>query len=268
MATLDTLYAKKIRDDIRVKKTFTAPLSALYVEDSFNIRFADITAESVENLIEAYRNDAPVPPIVVEVQDDNRLKIIAGHRRFKAISTLLAETLDDKYSRVEVRGWTVEDTEKTIVYMVGENGHGAVNLNAVDLSIACQKLSDLGNSAARIAELLNFSEPKVVYHLTIAKMCDEVKQAIVAGNIAADFAAELFRKGGDEAVLAVLNKASGAKATRSNSGCWRPSMGKSVVSVLSEAECYDDGKGGVTVYLDAEAWSKVQEAMNALKGGV
>lgn len=267
MASLETVYSKKLREDIRVKKTFTAPLSALYVEDGFNIRHAEITEESVSDLIRAYTLGQPVPPIVVEVQKDNRFKIIAGHRRFKALTALYKMTGSENYSRVEVRSFE-ESPELTVVYMMGENGNGRTNLNAVDISIACQKLADLGHIAARIGSLLGFTEPKVAYHLTIAKMSGEVKNAIVDGKIAADYAAELFRKGGDDAVMTVLNKASGTKATRANSGGWRPSMGKNVVSTITEAEFYDNEKGGVTIYLDADAWVKVKAAMEALKGGV
>lgn len=256
MASLDTLY-KRGAADVKVRKTFTVPLSSIYTEDGFNIRHSEITEESVSDLIEMYRLGRPLPNIVVEIQDDNRFKVIAGHRRTKALKSLYPAD-----HRVTVE-YIEADPIDTIKFMMGENHSGKTNLNAVDVSIACSKLQALGLTAAQIAIELGFSEPKVAYHLTIAKMNNDVKDAIVNGLIAADYAAELFRKGGDDAVLAVLAGSNGTKATRANSGGWRPSMGKSVVSLLSTAQVkLTDSTAIIT--LSVEDYQKVKAAMDAL----
>lgn len=263
MPSLDTLYNKK-QNDLKVKKVFTGLLADLYVEPGFNIRFGEITAESVAPLMSAYLMGQPIPPIVVEIQPDNRMKIIAGHRRYKALNALVAEGYE-QFSRVELRHIDT-DPSSVIQYMVGENGHGRTNLSAVDLSVACQKLADLDNSASQIAALLSFSESKVNYYLLIAKMSPEVKQAITDGKIAADFAAELFRKSGDAGVMAVINGAEpDKKVTRASVKMWRPSMGKSVVSVLKGASVhFTDNNAVITV--NADDWEKVKEAIAALGG--
>lgn len=259
MASLDTLYVKKTGPDLKVKKTFTAPLASLYVEPGFNIRHGEITPESVSELCYAYMSGAPIPPIVVEVQPNHRLKIIAGHRRYVALTTLVNDG-NLQFERVELKHIDT-DPASVIQFMVGENGHGRTNLNAVDLAIACQKLHNLGLNPAQIAATLSFSESKVNYHLTIAKMSDEVKQAIIDGLIAADFAADIFRKSGDAGVLAVLQP--GEKVTRKSSGLWRPSMGKSVVSLFADvtAQITDNT---VNISMTVEQWEKVQEAVKAL----
>jgi hypothetical protein len=261
MPSLDTLYNRK-ENELKVKKVFTGLLADLYIEPGFNIRFGEITADDVSPLRSAYLSGRPIPPIVVEIQPDGRMKIIAGHRRHKALSLLVAEGYE-QFSRVELRHIDT-DAASVVQYMVGENGHGRTNLNAVDLSIACQKLSELGNKPSQIASLLSFGESKVVYHLTIAKMSDEVKQAIIDGKIAADLAAEIFRKSGDAGVMSVIGGAEpGKKVTRAGANLWRPSMGKSVVSLLSGAAVHiTDSNVSITVSTDE--WERIKEAVEAL----
>lgn len=259
--SLDTQYNKKI-NDIKVKKTFTAPLSAIYVEPGFNIRFGEITESSVQELMQAYLAGHPIPPIVIEVQSDDRLKVTAGHRRYTAL-TALVKAGHTQFERVEVRHMNGSEVD-IIRFMVGENGHGRTNLNAVDLAVACKKLADLQHTPGQIAKLLDFSESKVVYHLTIAKMSEQVKTAIVEGKIAADLAVEVFRKSGDDGVMALINGTStGGKVTRASANLWRPSMGKSVVSLFREVQVQKTDTG-VTLTLNSEQWEKIQSAVDAL----
>lgn len=262
MASLDTLYKKpETRGDIKVKKVFTAPLSDLYVEDGFNIRHGEITVESVQGLITAYMTGEPIPPIVVSVQPDSRLKIIAGHRRFTALTHIVNTLGQTEFERVELRSINSDDVG-TIKYMVGENS--GKNLNAVDMALACGKLRDLGLTPAQIAEELSFSESKVNYHLTIDKMSDDVKQLIIDGKIAADLAAERFRKAGDKAVVDLVEgNTSEKKVTRANAGLWRPSMGKSIVNMLGtvKAQVHNDE---VNVTMSVDEWNEIQEAVKAL----
>lgn len=263
MATLslDTLYKKaETRGDIKVKKVFTAPLGDLYIEDGFNIRHGDITVESVESLITAYMTGEPIPPIVVEVQPDNRLKIIAGHRRFTALTHIVNVMGREEFKRVELRS-IKSDPASVIKYMVGENS--GKSLNAVDMAIACSKLSELGLKPSEIGSELNYSESKVNYHLTIAKMSDEVKSLIINGKIAGDFAADIFRKKGDQGVIDVVNGVVGKKATRANSGLWRPSMGKSVVSMFSDVSAQVNDNIA-TISMSVEQWEEIQKAVTAL----
>lgn len=262
MASLDTLYNKpETRGDIKVKKVFTAPLSQLYIEPGNNVRYGAITVDSVTDLVESYLAGEPIPRIVVEVQPDGSLKVTAGHRRYTALCHIVNTLGNEKFNRVEVQGIN-GDRVSLIKYQVNENK--GLNLGPVDIALACQQLSECGLSPAQIASELSYSESKVNYHLTIAKMSDDVKQAIVDGKIAADFAADIFRKKGDGGVLAVLNGVT-EKVTRKSAGLWRPSMGKSVVSMFTDVMS-DADETGVTVKLTHDQWKELQKAVKALGG--
>lgn len=261
--SLDTVYKNKIvRDELnlKVKKSFTTNLSNLYVEEGFNVRYGEITVESVEDLKRAYLSGQPIPPIVVEVQPDNRLKVIAGHRRFTALNELV-NTGHDEFKRVQV-DHIREDDVGVIKYMVGENS--GKNLNAVDLALVCGKLKTLGLKPSEIASELNFSESKVNYHLTIDKMSDDVKQLILDDKIAADLAADIFRKKGDKGVLDIVNGTGEKKVTRSNAGLWRPSMGKAVVGIFNDVEVAQVSDNSVSITMTNEQYEEIQKAVKAL----
>lgn len=264
MKSLDSIYKnKEVRDqlDLKVKKSFTTELSNLYVEEGFNVRYGEITFESVRDLMNAYLDGQPIAPIVVEVQPDNRLKVIAGHRRFTAL-TQLVNIGHSEFNRVLV-DCIKADEVGVIKFMVGENS--GKNLNAVDMALVCGKLKALGLKPSSIASELNFSESKVNYHLTIDKMSDEVKQLILDDKIAADFAADIFRKKGDKGVLDIVNGTgdSNKKVTRANSGMWRPSMGKSVVSMFADIEAHVTDNN-VSLTMSVEQYEEIQKAVKAL----
>lgn len=260
--SLHTLYKKAdTRGDIKVKKEFTVLLKDMYIEDGFNVRYGEITVDSVEGLIKAYLSGQPIPPIVIEPQPDNRFKVIGGHRRFTALTHIVNTLGHTEFERVEVNGINCSEAD-TIKYMVGENS--GKNLNAVDLAIACGKLRDLNLTPAEIGSELGFSESKVNYHLTINKMSDEVKTLIIDGLIAADFAADIFRKKGNQGVLDIVaGKSDGKKVTRANSGLWRPSMGKSVVGLFRDVSAHISDNNA-TITMSVEQWEEVQKAVKAL----
>lgn len=267
--TLVGLYENaQTRGEMKVKKAFTVLLSQMYIEPGSNVRFEQYTVDGdelslqhprVESLINAYLAGEPIPPIVVEVQPDGRLKVVAGHRRFTALNYIVRVMGNTDFERTEVRQINA-DTAGLIKFQVGENK--GKNLGPVDEAVACQQLRDLDMTPAEIAELLDYSESKVNYCLTIAKMSNDVKQAIVDGKIAADFAADIFRKKGDAGVLAVLQP--GEKVTRKSAGLWRPSMGKSVVSLFTGLTPVQNSDNSVTITLDADKYAVLQEAIAAL----
>lgn len=261
MPSLDTLYKRpETRGDIKVKKVFTAPLSQLFIEEGHNVRYMPVTVESVSDLIQAYLDNEPIPRIVVEVQPEGRLKVAGGHRRYTALCHIVRDLGLDAFRRVEVESINADETG-IIKYMVNENK--GQNLGPVDMAWSCQKLRGIGHTPAQIGEILGYSESKVNYHLTIAKMCHDVKQAIIDGKIAADLAADIFRKSGDEGVLNVINGAGGTKVTRKAAGLWRPSMGKSVVSMFTDVDAQITDNH-VTLTLSVDKWESIQEAVKAL----
>lgn len=243
---------------IKSVDSFTVPFDKLVIEPGHNVRYAEITDESVADLVEAYKAGEPIPPLVVKAYNTGTFVIDAGHRRHKALSQL--QHLEE-FQRVQVMGNTLNPIE-TILFMVGENS--GKNLNAVDMSVVCGKLRDLDLSPLEIAQRLSVSESKVNYHLTIAKMSDTVKQAILDDRIAADFAVEIFRKSGDQGVLDIID-GKAEKVTRKSAGAWRPSMGKTIVTELFNAPAVRSGDT-VTVTLTTEQYDALVAAGKALGG--
>lgn len=187
MTTLRKLSADSKSSGVKRANSFTVDFSRLVIKPEHNIRYSEITDESVVDLVDAYKKGLPIPPIVVSIID-GQLLVQAGNRRHKALSQL--QNLPE-FQRVEIKEVSLSDSE-AIAFMFGENS--GKTLTPVDMSKGCRDLKNLGLDVHSIAELLNFSESKVQYYLVISNMSDEVKQAIEENKIAADLAAEIFRK--------------------------------------------------------------------------
>lgn len=259
--TIGNLYKNKdTRGDITVKKSFNVPFTDLYIEEGFNVK-GKIYDEVVQGLEESYIRGDYVPPIVVQAMSDGSCKVVDGHHRHKAIENIIARGYD--FKRVTVEGFNGTMSQQVALMVTSSQGR---NLNPVERAEAYRRLESYGLTKDEIATTFTVSPASVTHHLSISELTPVVKDYISEGKIAADFALEINRKSGEQGVIDVVEGSltKGAKkATRKNTSAWRPAMGKSVVTLLSSVESYDDGEG-VTALFSHEDWATVQEAIKAI----
>lgn len=261
MASIVTLYKKaETRGNIVNKKSYLVPVSQLYIESGFNVRTID--PDHVSAIADAYRRGQYMPPLVVEVQADASMKVVDGHHRLIAINKLIDEGVD--ISRVQCESFLGGAAEQ-LAFMV--NSSQGRNLNSVERALAYKRLEAHGFTRSEMAEKLGRSLSDVSNHLSIAEMSEEAKSKIAAGEISASLALELSFKGGEAAVVTAVSDAKNAgkkKATRSTVTAWKPAMGKSVVSAMSNYDGAVNEDESVTITLSKADWALIQSSISAL----
>jgi len=260
MTTISQLYKKpETRGEIKVNKSFMVPIEKLFIEDGFNVR--DLDYEHAASIGQAYRAGDHVPPLVVQVQPDGRMKIIDGHHRYHAIVSLIETGLE--FPRVQCESFNGAEAEQ-LSYMI-KSSQGR-NLSAVERGMAYKRLESHGFTRDEISTKVGRSRADIIHHIDIADLPNETRQQIKAGEVSASLAHELHNTGGAEAVTKAVNgaKANGkAKATRKDTSLWKPSIGKSVVVRLAEARI-EKSDDGVSLNVSHDDWQFIKDAISKL----
>lgn len=251
----------KTRGEITRKNTYNVPVENIYIEEGFNVR-GKIYPDTIAGMVKAYISGQVLPDIVVAPQEDGRFKVVDGHHRFMAICEVIE--LGHDFRRVTVQGFNGTVAEQVTLMVTSSQGN---NLNPVDRACAYSRLLVFNLTKEEIAETFLVSVPSVVHHLAISELDDVIKTYILDGKIAADYALELNRKHSVEDIVGIIEGTltkGQKKATRKNTSSWRPAMGKSVVSILSEISVVKSPKS-VTAKFTHEQWADIQEAIASLK---
>lgn len=257
--TIGQIYnCKETRGDITVKKTFNIPVEQIFIEEGFNVK-AKIYDETVDGLVKAYIAGDHVPDIVVEPQSLGMFKIIDGHHRFTAILKMIEMGYD--YRRVTVQGFKGTKSQQVALMVTSSQGR---NLNAVERAEAYARLDRFNVTRKEISEMFIVSLASVDYHLNVHNLPEEIKEYIIVGKIAADYALELCRKHELAKVIDIIEGVKTKKVTRSNTTAYRPAMGKSIVSLLAEVESREIENGDIVATFTPEQWEVAQKAINAL----
>lgn len=248
------------RGGITVKKTYNVPVKSIYIEAGFNVK-GKIYQDTIDGMVKAYISGQILPDIVVEPQDNGTFKVIDGHHRFTAILEVIRQGHD--YRRITVQGFNGSIAEQVALMVTSSQGR---NLNPVERAEAYNRLTLFNLTNAEIAETFLVSFASVLHHISIYELDDTIKTYILDGKIAADYALELCRKHDVDEVIAIIDGSltSGQKkATRKNTGGYRPAMGKRVVNILSEVKIIASPKG-VRVQFTHDDWDAIKEVVAAL----
>lgn len=261
--SLSQLYKRQpTGGPIAVKKEFSVPFESLYIEDGFNVK-ATIYREVVDGMKATIRADGYMPKIVVEPQScGERFKVIDGHHRFTAYAELIAEGME--FRRLTVEGFTGSEADQIKLMVTSSQGR---NLTPVERANAWGRLTDkFGWTRQEIADEFITSMSNVTHHMAIYELSDLVKGYINDGRIAADYAVELNRKGGEQAVInaiTAVEKTGERKATRTSTNAWRPALGKQVCTILKSVNIRREGDHHVARFTDEE-WELVQAVLETL----
>ena len=258
--TIGQLYKKQgSNGPIARRNEFTVLLDAVYVEEGFNVK-GQIYREVVDSMKVAYVKGDYVPKMVVEPNaDGTKFKVIDGHHRFTALTELVAE--GQEYRRVEVEGFSGNQADQVKLMITSSQGR---NLTPLERSNGYDRLvNKFGWTRQEVADGFLVHLSSVAHHLAIAELPDSIKVLIAADRIAADYAVELNRKGGEQAVINVVENAGQKKATRTTASAWRPVNGRNVCVLLKSVNVRREGDHMVARFTDEE-WEKIQTVLETL----
>jgi ParB family chromosome partitioning protein len=169
------------------------------------------------------------------------------------------------YRRVTVEGVNGTKAQQIALMVTSSQGR---NLNPVERAEAYRRLSLFNLTKEELAQTFLVSVPSVVHHLLISELDSVIKDYIIDGKIAADYALELNRKHSVEDIIGIIEGTltnGEKKATRKNTSSWRPAIGKTVVSILANKSVIFAPNGRVRLEFAAEEMDIIQKAINSLE---
>ena len=258
--TIGQIYKQQGKDGgITVKKEFAVPFDAIYIVLGFNAKDT-IYSDVVEGMKNTLRKGGYLPKMIVEPQPcGTRFELIAGQHRYHAYKDLIEEGMD--FRRVTVEGFKGTAAEKVLAMMKENEGR---QFTPVQRANAWGRLVEhFGWTRQEIVDEFATNMSTVTHHMAIFELTDRVKVYISEGRIAADYAVELNRKGGEQAVINVVENSGQKKATRTNTNAWRPVNGRNVCVLLKSVNVRREGDHMVARFTDEE-WEKIQAVLETL----
>jgi hypothetical protein len=229
--------------DVSKSDLFSVAPHLILEEDGFNTRGAfcedyyerpDIKA-GIRSLADAYKRGDYVPPIIVKVRD-GKVFVREGHRRRRAILLAISEGADIR--KVQVLEHKGDEAEQTLLIATSNDG---LPLTPLERAVIYGRLARWGWSDQEIAERVARTAEHVRQARSLLELPLELKKMIQAGEVAATYAAELFREHGEDAVSVLKQaqqetgdtpkKVTRKKVEKKNS----PKIGKKVVEAMHKS---------------------------------
>ena len=187
-------FGKK-KSDSRI---LNVPLSKVKVQKDFNPRKK---LGSIDELVLTIKTQGLLnPPVVRSVNDDGNYTIVAGERRFKALSEIGYDTI-----LVNYRPDLNKDDLAALAVAVAENSEDArTALSPMDRGAAYKALEDKGWTIRNIAKECGAQERDVRRCLELIKASEKIQKAVEAGRFGFKVALEIA--GQDEKTQTALLK--------------------------------------------------------------
>lgn len=234
MATT-SLKVLATRPDEAVKKTdlFKVRPSVLVEESGFNLR--DYTDPGViahiESFADSYTNGRYVPPLLVRVDDNERVVVVEGHCRRRGALLAIERGADVAYlEAVQFRG---NNAERVEVMLRSAEG---LKLPPLAVALGYLRLLRMGHTNAMIAEAVGKTPQRVEQMLILATANVDVHDLVRSGQVTADAAIEAARQHREKAgeyLQAMLGAAKGQGKTKVTRGVMRgPSLPPKVLTTV------------------------------------
>ncbi|MFX3622551.1 MAG: nucleoid occlusion protein [Ectobacillus sp.] len=154
--------------------------------------------ERIEELALTIRTHGIIQPIVVRMYEIGKYEIIAGERRFRAVSKLGWETIPAIVKKMN-------DAETASVALI-ENLQRE-ELTAIEEALAYQKLLDLHNlTQEALAQRLGKGQSTIANKLRLLKLPEPVKQALLEKKVTERHARALIPLQNEELQLKILEE--------------------------------------------------------------
>lgn len=244
MAQVNSLKSlNRASTDVSKSDLFSVAPHLILEEDGFNTRGAfcedyyerpDIKA-GIRSLADAYKRGDYVPPIIVKVRD-GKVFVREGHRRRRAILLAISEGADIR--KIQVLEHKGDEAEQTLLIATSNDG---LPLTPLERAVIYGRLARWGWSDQEIAERVARTAEHVRQARSLLELPLELKKMIQAGEVAATYAAELFREHGEDAVSVLKQaqqetgdtpkKVTRKKVEKKNA----PKIGKKVVEAMHKS---------------------------------
>jgi hypothetical protein len=215
MAQINSLKSlNRESSDVSKSDLFSVVPNLLLEEEGFNTRgaFCDDYYErpdimvGIRALADAYKRGDYVPPIIVKVRDGS-VFVREGHRRRRAILLAISEGADIR--KIQVLEHKGDEAEQTLLIATSNDG---MPLTPLEKAVTYGRLSKWGWSDQEISERVGRTAEHVRQSKVLLELPLDLKKMIQAGEVAATYAAELFREHG-EAALQILRDAKNENQT-------------------------------------------------------
>lgn len=240
MSQINSLRSlNKSSPDLSKGDLFSISPHLLLEEEGFNARGAfcddyyerpDIK-EGIRSLANAYLRGDYVPPIIVKVRD-GKVYVREGHRRRRAILLALSEGAEIR--KVQVLEHKGDESEQTLLIATSNDG---LPLTPLERAVVYGRLAGWGWTDQEIATRVGRTAEHVRQTKALLELPLQLKHMIQAGEVAATYAAELFRKHGEQAVDVLKDAQSGEKKVTRKKVEKAPSarIGKKMVQAMHKS---------------------------------
>lgn len=192
--------------------------------------------DALETLARSIDQTGLTQPITVRPVGE-RYEIVAGERRFRAMSSLLG------WTEVPALVRTMDDADASAV-MLSEN-MARVDLNVIEEAEAYQKRIDVGATVEEIALQAGVKEWRVRWRLELLNLCPEGRHLAATGQLSNGVAQDLSRLDSDRQV-AVL-RAMGANDMR-------PTEIKDMIRMMHAAMVEQQSMFNSEDFMQMEVW--------------
>lgn len=152
----------------------------------------------IEELARTIHTHGVIQPIVIRKMEDNRYEIIAGERRFRAMSKL-------KWTEVPAIVRNLSDKETASIALI-ENLQRE-ELTAIEEAVAYQKLLKLHElTQEALAQRLGKGQSTVANKLRLLKLPKEIQQAIMDKRLSERHARSLMQVKDEEVQIKLMNE--------------------------------------------------------------
>ena len=152
----------------------------------------------IEELARTIHTHGVIQPIVIRKMEDNKYEIIAGERRFRAMSKL-------KWTEVPAIVRNLSDKETASIALI-ENLQRE-ELTAIEEAVAYQKLLKLHElTQEALAQRLGKGQSTVANKLRLLKLPEEIQQAIMDKRLSERHARSLMQVKDEEVQIKLMNE--------------------------------------------------------------
>jgi ParB/RepB/Spo0J family partition protein len=157
--------------------TFAVPTADILCDDSFNCRGAS-TAQSVQDLAKSIEENGLQIPVTVQPWEDPPYRLLAGHRRFKAVTVIL------KWSTIPATIRTDLTEHQARILNLTENLERR-DLNMLEEAKALRNLYPEGISLRQAAEEVKRPTRWIQARFRLLDLPEEVQKWAAAGLLSA-----------------------------------------------------------------------------------
>lgn len=179
-------------------------VASIIADSAFNCR-GNFTDSSVADLKSNIKEFGLLQPIVVSPRDDGKYDLVAGFRRFKAITQLGWVTVPANIRKLDA----IQRSKVNLAENIKRK-----ELNMLQEAWGIEHLVDLGLSPGTIADELNVSTQWVNVRLALLKIPYDAQQQAVAGLLTNADIFSISRRVFEEDKLTALKEINEAKANR------------------------------------------------------